>query len=1576
MSDQDNLSGTTIRGFELIRQIGVGGFGAVYNAYQGTVDREVAVKVIHEDYARQPDFIRRFEAEARIVARLEHMNIVPLYDYWRDPSGAYLVMRWLRGGSARSALEVHGPWPVTSVVRLLTQIAGALSIAHHHGVVHRDIKPENILLDESDNAYLSDFGISVDIFNDPDDLMIENLSFGSPAYMSPEQLTQRIATPLADIYSLGILAYELLTNSNPFPDETTAALMKKQVRDPIPSLSKTRSDLPGAMDVVIWRSTAKTPSARYQDAKTMATAFQEAAAPVMAREKDVPLLNVLTGTIQDQIATSGLFGSRRSDPAGTIEMASGPGTIELNKQGTLELNGPFGVESPEQQFNTLDLGDRMTFPPAEVHDQTLNLDSVGGSFGGAGTIDFEQELVTRNPYKGLRPFEEFDAADFFGRREIVELLLDVFEDSRKRFLAVVGPSGSGKSSLVRAGIIPQLRQGGVTGSEQWFIVPMVPGDDPFKELAETLLRVSFDDQPNLKDRLRGNPTSLHDVIHELLPYDDAELLIFIDQFEEVFTGSESEEDRQKFLTCLASAVNHPESNVRVILTLRADFYDKPLQYKEFGELLKSNTEILLPLSPAELEETITEPATSADLILEPGLSKVIVDDVYHQPGALPLLQYALTEMYERRNGRILEHKAYQEIGGVSGALAKRADDIYEGLSAEDQGIARQLFLRLVAIEGENKATRKRQIWTDLFSGIENRETAEKVIGIFTQYRLLTLDRDPVTRSPTIEIAHEALISVWDQLQQWINANRADLMRLQRLQAATNDWVNGERDASFLARGMRLGEFESLASDTALALGDDQKEFIQESVHLRERLARRTQMVIAALVLFSVIAVIFAVFALDRQRRAQSAEQEALTQADRANRAAQVSRSRELSAIALSAMEQNDLSLLLSVEALKTSDTFEARNSLLTGLLDRPTLSSYMSGHVGGVRSVAYSDNGSLIVSVGQDSQVRRWDGETYRVSDEPLTGPTGVLNAVDVNADATRVVAAGEDQLVWVWDTVSGEIVYDPLQGHEAAIWGLDLSQSGRKIASGDANGTLMIWDTETGLVKYKITGAHDDAIYAVAFSPDGTILATGGADWAVRFWDVVSGEMMTEPQIVHNNWVMSLAFSPNGNLLVSSGAVSGVEEALLTVWNVANGAPIDQFRSGHRNWIRGMDFDRSGQLLATASMDGSVRLWDLAQQEALTQLIGHEDSIWDVAFDPANLRLVTASADTNLIAWDVEPPQRPGESVIITNQPIEAIDVESQRDLIASVGAGQTVEIWDSQTGERVQSLSGHEQVINAVAFSPDGTQMASASADLTVQVWDVESGSLVFDPLEGHGEAVWDVVYMPDGKEIISAAGNGTVIRWNAQTGAMIGEPLKGQPEGVLQLAISADGQWLAMGGRDSSIVLLDMDTLEVAHLLDGHEDAISDLVFSPDGIILASSNRGEASRIHLWDVVTGEALGEPMIGHSDWVLGLAISPDGRMLASSGRDEQVILWDLPGGRMLGNPMDNHEDWVTSVVFSQDGEKLYSAGRDAVIVSWDVTLVDWMKMACQISNRQLTEQEWQQYFAEEPYSEVCEFTE
>ncbi len=1123
---QDDLSGRSVLGYELGERIGTGGFGVVYRAVQRSVDREVAVKIILPEYANQPPFIRRFETEAQTVAQLEHPHIVPLYDYWREPNAAYLIMRLLRGGSLETKLK-QGPISLPVVGRYLHHVCHGLYMAHRNGVIHRDIKPANILLDEDDNAYLADFGIAkyLDIWVN-DDKTEAGALIGSPAYASPEQLRAEPVKPQTDIYSLGILLYEMLTGEKPFPGPTPVLYIQQHLFEMLPSITEKNASLPPAIDHILLTATAKDQQKRFPDALTFLEALQAALA--------------LEGT------------------------------------------------ASQTDFRLL------TLPQLSA-----------------------QELADlKNPYKGLRSFTEADSDDFFGRDNLIHDLLGRIGDSANghqnlaRFLAVVGPSGSGKSSVVKAGLIPALRQGGVPESENWFVVDVIPGARPMAEVAAALMRVAVNPPSNLLEQLQIDERGLQRVVNQILPPDEiTELLLVIDQFEEIFTLVEDEVERVHFLDSLVTAILDEDSRLRVVVTIRADFIDRPLQYMDFAELVRSRTEFVTPLSSDELEEAINQPVLRLGMVLEPGLVAQIIRDVGSEPGNLPLLQYALTELFERRGGSLLTRDVYEDSGGVLGALGRRADEIYDGLNPAAQEASRQIFLRLVTLGEGTEMTRRRVQRSELYglSGSDNPSSAYEIsITRFGRFRLLTFDHEPETREPTVEVAHEALLREWGLLRSWLEESWADIRTQRQVTRAAAEWEESGRDSSFLIPGgVKLEQFITWRDAAGLALTKVEEDYLQASIiadtayKQRETQQVRTRRnlrrgLIGALIVGFIVALGLSFFAFGQQRLADEQRQEALRQASIGLAALAEGElggvNQELSVLlALEAMEKYPFTpqaagaLALGVESFRAFRTLDPSNSVLDLIMVAtwsPDGRRIAAGSSPSPNSIIIWDaaTGSELLSVNTHGDLCQ---ESFNLLRDLAWSPDG-----DRLVAVAQDTESGEGCGAVVFDTTNGETLLT-LQGYESASRSLDWSPDGTTILTGHEDGTLRIRDAQTGEERTTVTG-HEGIVRDALFAPDGSRIASASEDGTVRLWDVATGaELMVIDG--HAGNVQSVAWSPDSTRLVTGGS-----DGLPRVWDATTGETLFVL-PGHTEDVVIVSWSKDGRRIASQGLDAIVKVWDAA---------------------------------------------------------------------------------------------------------------------------------------------------------------------------------------------------------------------------------------------------------------------------------------------------------------------------------------------------------------------------------------------
>ena len=863
-------------------------------------------------------------------------------------------MRWLRCGSL-SAVLGNGAFDLEPASLLLDQVAAGLAAAHCQQIVHHDIKPSNILLDEEGNAYLADFGIARDLRRANDsgdgsngrnrlDTRSGEQILGSIQYLPPEQLRGQEATPQSDIYSLGITLYEVLSGLHPFPGLNSVQQLYKHIDELLPRIETVDPGALEGVNEVIQKATAKNPKHHYQDALAMAAAFRDSAR-LNGDGQTAGLVESLTRREQEILQLI-IEGSTNKQIAQDLFLELSTVKWHINR-----IYKKLGVRSRVQ---------------AIVRARELDLI--------VSTTDIELEPSQEsnisvilpepaNPYKGLRAFEPADNRDFFGRETLVERLLsrlaptnagspsraadDLAKNGSEHFLAIVGPSGSDKSILIKSGPSPALWSGQIAGSEKWFIIDMVPGVRPLEDLEIALPRIAADQASNVREHLDRDANGLSRAAKLILPNDKSELVLVIDQFEEIFTLVEDEPDCSHFMELIQGAVNDPRGRVRVIIALRADYYDRPLGYPSFGELVRGHLETLLPLSAEELERAIVGPALQAGVTFESDLVPTIIEDVNYRPGALPLLQFALAELFEQRDGRLLTQNAYLALGGVAGALARRAEDLYQEHNAPGREAIRQMFLRLVSVAGQMTGvasdvtsradTRRRVLRSELLSAAGDPERLDEIIDTFAAYRLLSFDYHSATRRATVEVAHEAILREWNRLRGWLEESVVDLGLQRQLIRATREWIEAGRDQSFLLRGARLDRFESWAGDIPLVLTKDERAYLESSIGSRaerkaaerehqeqktrlERQAnRRLKALVAVMAAALVLAVGLAIAAVFFARQAEEQRTAAEEQRTLAEEQRRLATARELASAAVANLELDpERSVLLAMEAVKTT----------------------------------------------------------------------------------------------------------------------------------------------------------------------------------------------------------------------------------------------------------------------------------------------------------------------------------------------------------------------------------------------------------------------------------------------------------------------------------------------------------------------------------------------------------------------------------------------------------------------------------------------------------------------------------
>ena len=1532
----DTSTQSNLKGYELKERLGAGGFGVVYRATQTTVGREVAIKIILPGLANQPDFIRRFEGEAQFVARLEHPHITPLYDYWRDPQGAYLVMRWLRGGSLRDALK-NQPFELRAAALLLDQVAGALSLAHRNGVIYRDIKPGNILLDEDGNAYVTDFGIAKDVnvtgTNTAPDAVV-----GSPDYIAPEQARGEPVTPRTDIYSLGVTMYEVLTGQHPFHAVSSVERLYKHINDPLPEIDFLEAGVAAEVNRVIQKATSKNPEHRYPDALAFAAEFRDA---VGFNRTPTDVSELLTPR-EHEILHLIIDGLSNKEIAQRLTVA-----LSTVKWYVNQIYGKLGVRSRVQ---------------AIVRARELALIVRPGQATAQVPVRTE-DFFPKNPYKGLHAFQSADHQDFFGREKVTTKLVKRLAEGGEygRFLAVVGPSGSGKSSLVKAGLIPALWRGDLPGSEKWFVVEMLPGSRPLDELEVALSRVAANQAGNLREHLQRDKHGLLRAANLILPNDGSDLLLVIDQFEEVFTLVEFEADRAFFLDLLHAAVTDSRSRVRVVMTLRADFYDRPLHYPRFGELVRSRLETIMPLSADELERAIARPAEGVGVTFEPGLVSSIVADVNYQPGALPLLQYALTELFARRERRQLTVEAYRNIGGAVGALAQRAEKLYSSLNADERQTVQQMFMRLVTLGEGTEDTRRRAPRSELVGIASDPDVMDEIIDSYTASRLLSLDTDSATRIPMVEMAHEALIREWERLRAWLSESRDEIKLQQQLAVMAAEWRKTPGDASYLARGARLEQFEKWAEATTLSLAAEERAYLAASLAERKRqneaererqahekaLERRSVRFLRALVVVLLLATVGALGLTGA----------ALNERNNAERSAAESQYVALNAGSQAALAtgNTDLAIALALKAVELDPVSTEAQVALSEAAYAPGTIRRFVGHRAAVPAFAISPDGRTMMSASDDTTMILWDIQSGQML-RRFEGHADKVMSVAFSPDGRTVLsgsnnrAGSKDTGVILWDVQTGDILRR-FEGHTAGVWAVAFTPDGESALSAGTDRIPILWDVQTGQIIRRLGAdgsGHTDQIESLAVSPDGRTALTGAWDSTLILWDLESGNIIRRYGADgegHPAPVLKVVFSPDGR-----SALSGAQESTIVLWDVATGEVIRRFSDG-QFWVFGLAFSPDGQTALSAGVMGPITLWNVNTGEIIQRLRGHSGPVVSVAFMPDGHTALSSAGgdDPTLRLWDLEGGQITRQLVGHSKYVGSVVSSPDRRYVFSADHDGLGI-LWDTQTWQEIRRF---EVGIWGVDFSPDGKTVLLS----TVSVPSGAKGELVLVDIEtGREIRRWDstsggasVAFSPDGRTTVSGGMGRIIILWDVATGQEIRRfsghengILDQSTEGTFKAAFSPDGSQVWATFIDGTIAVWNTATGERVRELPGTGGITGTFTGNNFGFRANQALVGlEDGTAVLWDVDTGSILRQ-LANHNMSLMLAQISPDGRQSILSSIDDTTTLNDLQTGEVLRR-------WsglglgLSALSFGPDGRDAVVGFSDGRLELWriDATLDD-----------------------------------
>jgi WD40 repeat protein len=1161
----------------------------------------------------------------------------------------------------------------------------------------------------------------------------------------------------------------------------------------------------------------------------------------------------------------------------------------------------------------------------------------------------------RSPYPGLGSFAPEDAAVFFGRDQEIDRLLELLQPTlrhgRGRFVAVVGPSGSGKSSLVHAGLLPRLDAG-------WLVVPpFVPGSRPIEHLADSLAR-AFAAHGEPRPRAELEVERLADIARELArPREGTRnVLVVVDQAEELLTRT-GESEQQAFLATLREAL-HENSPLWCVATVRSEFLSGRPERAGLAEAIDDSL-VIEPLSRSRLAEVIERPAARAGVELEAGLAERMVQETTGGD-ALPLLAYTLHELYREvgPDGHITIAE-YEGAGGVVGALRHRADRLLDELGRRGQGDSViPTLLKLAAVEAGSGPTRRR-VARDALAADER-----AVVDAFVDARLLT-SRGAPGEETTIEVAHEALLRQWPPLQEAIEGARSWLQLRSELERLAADWDREGRDESFLVRGARLGAFDAWAIEHPGQVEPLERAFLDASrrlavreIEAARRSNRRLRILAGGLGVMLVAALVASVLAIHNNRQAQSE--------------ARLAWSRQLASEADRLVgREPDVAILVGLQSLSLGRNQDPAvpipSALITGLSRVTHASALLTAHTDQVHEVAFSHDGGLLASASWDGTVRLWDVRSRSERGRALRAEGSRLTSV-VFSRRDDLLAAGDiDGVLRVWGVRSRRPEGDPINADPKGVNAVAFSSSGDRLASAGEDGTVRLWDIPSGRARGTLRG-HDGPVQDVEYSSDGSLIASAGTDRTVRLWDAATGEPRGRPLRGHRDQAWGVAFNRDGTLLASTD-----RDKFVRLWSVPSGEPRGVLK-GHRNSVWDASFTPDGSHLVTASADRSIRLWDVASGRLAEQpLTGHTNTVGDVDISPDGKLIASAGWDGTVRVWDVA--ETPSVSHALTGHDGEVFAVQARPDgkALASAGLDGTVRLWDLPEGRPLAGPStGHDGEANAIAFGADGTRLASGGGDGFGLVWDAASGRPRPATRVRHGPPVWGVAIAPDGSLLATAGEDGLTRLWDVPSGGPRGRPLAGHEEAVLGVAISPDGEFLATASADHTAIIRRIDSGEpVGRPLRGHNDGVTAVAFSPRGGLLATASYD--GKVRLWDAASGEPRGQPISGHTGGVLSVAFSPDGRRLATASEDGTARLWEVPSGRAVRPPLSGHLGPVYSVSFLRGPWPIATAGADGTIRLWKPSFTDLVASGCGLVGRNLSMAEWDLVARGLSYERTCE---
>lgn len=1187
------------------------------------------------------------------------------------------------------------------------------------------------------------------------------------------------------------------------------------------------------------------------------------------------------------------------------------------------------------------------------------------------------------PYCGLDTFTPQQEAYFFGREEQIKDMLAVLANGR--FLAITGPSGSGKSSTAQAGLLPRLQAGALPGSETWrYLPPLLPGPHPLASLAAVLATNSADDTAEITAELRQSPAALK---HHLQQLPQAHAVLLIDQFEELFTLCRDEAERTAFLDNLLHLLDDRTQPHTLLITLRSDLDYHLARLPALQQRYGRSQVRLTPMGAAELRDVIEKPAQLIGLRYEDGLIDTLIRDVLGEPSALPLLQFTLRKLWDLRDRNRITWDAYQTVGSSRRAIAETADACYQKLDRSDRPLARHLLLQLVQPAPGDEIVRQRLPRRQLI-GDSDRDRINAILDRFMKARLLRVQFASNSGNDQIELAHEALVTNWPRLAGWIEERRVQQRQRLQLAGMAEQWEALKRDDSALLRGRLLEEAQQYTDLTA-----SEQAFVAASVREAERLAQQreweqqrqikqaedlaearrqrleekesfTRRLIRVLVALAVVSVLAIAAGLLATRNAASArlsaatavanrlaaeaeasqrataEQAAANERDAAEVSADVAEAARATAVA-SAMEAEDARATseananAAAAARATSEASFAETETQFRLATSRELAAAAANQLEtdsqlALRLALEAIYITLDANQPPPVEARNVLYQALEASQlqRTFTGHTGPLTSASVSPDGHFLATGSLDGTVRLWDMATGQQAQQ-LNEHTAVVNDVAFAADGALLASADDSGLVIVWNVNEGNIVYAFRGEDDGGARAVAFLPDSARVLVGYAAGTVRLWELAAPESQFVYRLIaHRTPINDLALTADGAQFATAS-----DDGTAVLWNTANGAALYSVTAGDEataaNPVTAVAFNPNDAQLLTGHADGLIRIWD--GQTVAARLPAHTGPVQSLAFAPQGSQFASAGPAGTVKVWQADSYQV-AYAFSADSSGVTAVRFLPDGERLVSAGADGNARLWRSAPGVSPLVLSGHNDSVLALAFRPDGQQLLSGSADQSARIWELSTGR-VATVLDGHYQAVTDVLFPPEGLPLITASADANIRLWDSPTAT---PTFLAQQDSITAIALAPDNNVLAGGSRDGAIWLWQLDPPTRQQTLpadeSAYESAVNALAFHPDGRFLAAGY--DDGSVRLWELATG-SVAQTFSAHAGPVRAAVYSPDGALLATAGDDGSVKLWDVDGA--LVRALTGHNGAVNDVAFHPDGSRLATASADRTVRLWDV---------------------------------------